>query len=114
MNNATRATTETGLIVKSGTWLYDGCVPHEVWIVRQNFDYFHDAGYEDAPEKLNDNGELFQVLVARDGAVLSVVPASHSIEEAIAKAHQKIPQKIEWDDHRLQPLFGGRNYRLSE
>jgi hypothetical protein len=104
---------ETAQILKSGTWLYNGSISHEVWIVRQKFDYFYDAGYEDAPEKLNSDGELFQVLIARDGAVLSVLPASYSIEEAITKAHQKIPQGIEWDNHRLQPLFGGRKYGFS-
>ena len=43
-------------IVKSGTWLYDGQVPHEVWIVRQNFDYFYEEGFEDNPESLNEHG----------------------------------------------------------
>ncbi len=104
--------TEVALIVKSGSWLYDGLVRHEVWIVRQNFDYYFDAGFEDSPEDLNEHGELFQVVVAKDGVVLSVMPASHSMEEAIAKAHQTIQQSIEWDDHRFQPLFGGRHYRL--
>ena len=27
-------------IVRSGKWLYDGAVPFEVWIVRQNFEYW--------------------------------------------------------------------------
>ncbi len=39
-------------IVKSGTWLYDSLVPHEVWIVRQNFDFYYEEGYEDHPEAL--------------------------------------------------------------
>jgi hypothetical protein len=105
--------TETAEIVKSGTWQYDGLVAHEVWIVKQNFDFYYDEGFEDAPEDLNENGELFQVVVARDGKVLSVGLAFHSIEEAVAKAHQIIPQGIGWDNHRLQPLFHGRRYRLS-
>ena len=106
--------TDTAQIVKSGTWLYDGGVLHEVWVVRQNFDFYYDDGFEDAPEDLNEDGELFQVLVARQGKVLSVGLAFRSIEDAVAKAHQLIPQGISWDDHRLQPLFGGRKYRLSE
>jgi hypothetical protein len=36
-------------IVQSGTWLYDGISPHEVWIVKQNFDYYDDEGYQDTP-----------------------------------------------------------------
>src|ERR1700733_652930 len=103
---------ETAQIVKSGTWQYDGCILHEVWIVKQNFDFYYDEGFEDAPEDLNENGELFQVVVAKDGKVLSVGLAFHSIEEAIAKANNLIPQGITWDDHRIQSLFGGRKYRL--
>ena len=105
---------EIAEIVKSGTWQYHECVSHEVWIVKQNFDFYFDEGFEDAPEDLNEDGELFQVVVARDGKVRSVSLAFHSIEEAVAKAHQIIPQGIEWDNHRLQRLFHGRRYRLSE
>ena len=37
--------------------------------------------------------------VAKDGQVLSVGLAFHSIEEAVAKASSLIPQGITWDDH---------------
>ena len=46
--------------------------------------------------------------------MLSVGLGFHSIEKAIAAAHSVIPQGITWDDHRIQPLFGGRKYSLSE
>ena len=105
---------DTAEIVKSGTWKYDGYVVHEVWIVKQNFDFYYDEGFEDAPEDLNENGELFQVVVAKEGRVMSVGLAFHSLEEAIAKAHALIAQGITWDNQRIQPLFGGRRYRLSE
>lgn len=105
--------TETAEIMRSGTWQYDELVVHEVWLLKQNFDFYYDEGFEDGPEGLNEDGDLFQVVVARDGKVLSVGLAFHSIEEAVAKAHQIIPQGIRWDDHRLQPLFDGRRYRLS-
>lgn len=107
-------TSETAEIVKSGTWQYDGCIDHEVWIVKQNFDFYYDEGFEDEPEDLNEDGVVFQVVVARDGRVKSVDLAFHSIEEAVAKSHQIIPQGIEWDNHRLQRLFHGRRYDLSE
>ena len=42
--------TETAQIVNSGTWLYDGQVVREVWIVKQNFDFYYDDSFEDAPE----------------------------------------------------------------
>ena len=81
----------TADIVKSGTWQYDGCVLHEVWIVKQNFDFYYDEGFEDSPEDLNKNGEVFQVVVAKDGKVLSVGLAFHSIEEAVPKGPQPHP-----------------------
>ncbi len=49
-------------IVKSGTWLYDGTVLQAVWIVRQNFDYYDDEGYQDTP-CFNPDDEIFQVLI---------------------------------------------------
>src|SRR5215467_13433818 len=104
---------DTAEIVKSGTWKYDGCVLHEVWIVKQNFDFYYEE-FDDEPEDLNENGELFQVVVAKEGRVLSVGLAFHSLKEAIAKAHDLIPQGITWDNQRIQPLFGGRRYRLSD
>ena len=104
---------ETAQIVKSGTCLYDRSIAREVWIVRQNFEYHFDPGYEDAAENLNEDGEFFQVLIARNGAVASVLRAYPSIAEAISRAHQAICQGINWDDHRIQPIFGGRSYRLS-
>jgi hypothetical protein len=104
---------ETAPIVKSGTCLYDRSIPHEVWIVRQNFEYHFDPGYEDAAENLNQDGEFFQVQIARNGAASSVLRAYPSIAEAINGAHQAICQGINGDDHRIQPLFAGRSYRLS-
>jgi hypothetical protein len=105
---------ERAEIVKSGTWLYDEQVPHEVWIVRQNFDFYYDEGFEDEPERLNQDGELFQVLITRETKIRNVVfPACFTIDEAIALAERVIQHKITWDDHRLQPLFHGRRYRLS-
>ena len=103
---------ETAEIVKSGTWLYDRSVPHEVWIVKQNFDYHYDHGYEDSPEELSEAGVVFQVVVARDGKVETVLSGCESVADAVSKAQKAIPQGIAWDDHRLQPLFGGREYRL--
>jgi hypothetical protein len=55
---------------------------------------------------------VFQVVVASGGEVLSVGLAFHSVKEAVAKAHELIPQGIEWDDHRLQALGGGSVYLL--
>jgi hypothetical protein len=102
-------------IVKSGTWLYDNQVPHEVWIVRQNFDFYYEEGYEDGPELLNPDGELFNLVFAFNGIVRSVGPAKMSLHEAIIEASQRLAEyQLVWDDHRLQRLFRARYYSLSD
>jgi hypothetical protein len=104
---------QTAQIVKSGTWLYDGSIPHEVWIVKQNFDYHYDPGYEDTAEKLNSEGFVYQLVIAKDGSIQSVLPASESLDEAVCEAETIITQGVHWDDHRIQPLLNGRRYSLS-
>ena len=102
-------------IVKTGTWLYDNQVPHEVWIVRQNFDFYYEEGYEDGPEVLNPEGELFNLVFAFDGNVRSVGPAAMSLEEAVTEANQRLAQhQLIWDDHRLHRLFRARYYSLND
>ncbi len=96
-------------IVKSGTWLYDNAIPHEVWIVKQNFEYHYEEGYEDGPEQLNADGEAYQVVYSRDGRVSALGPARLSLEEAIAAA-EAITSTITWTNHILQRLYGGRWY----
>ena len=93
-------------IVKSGTWLYDNQVPHEVWIVRQNFDYYYDEGFEDGPEQLNDEGELFQIVFAFQGMVRSVVPAKMSLDEAVSDSEKRLAEhRLIWTNDPLQRLF---------
>jgi hypothetical protein len=103
---------ERAEIVKSGTWLYDSIVTHEVWIVKQNFEYWYEEGFDGA-ERLNAHGELFAVLYAHDGRLLRPCGSEFfSIEEAVAAAVCEVPQGVQWDNHRLQALFGGRRYSL--
>ena len=93
-------------IVKSGTWRYDNQVPHEVWIDRQNFDFYYEKNYEDSPEALNKDGEVFHEVFAHNGTVRSVVPATMSLAEAVSDAEGRLANHpLIWDDHRLQKLF---------
>jgi hypothetical protein len=94
-------------IVKSGTWLYDGLVSSEVWIVKQNFEYHYEEGYAEEPEKLNEDGECFGVVIARNGTKIGRGSEEMSLVEAIASAERAIPG-LTWDDHLLQELYGGR------
>ena len=100
-------------IVKSGTWFYDFTVSYEVWIVRQNFEYWYEESFDEA-ERLNPDGEVFAVVNAQHGKFISNGGEFFTIEEATAAADSAISQSIEWDNHRLQKLFRGREYSLSD
>ena len=102
---------ERAEIVKSGTWFYDG-LPREVWVVRQNFEYYYEEDFDES-ERLNDAGESFVVLYAENGHIIGGVPEYLTLDEAISGAERAIQQGIIWDDHRIQPLYGGRKYLLS-
>jgi len=86
-----------------------------VWIVRQNFEYHYEEEFDvGTPERMNEEGEPFAVVYAHDGGVVGQGAESLTLNEAITIAEHAIPQGIKWDDNRLQPLFGGRQYRLEE
>jgi hypothetical protein len=99
-------------IVKSGTWVYGDSVIHEVWIVKQNFDFYYEEGFDSEPEQLNENGETYHVIFATAGRARSVTTARQTLAESIALAEEKLPQGITWLDHRIQDLFHGRQYAL--
>jgi hypothetical protein len=94
-------------IVKSGTWLYDGLVPTETWIVKQNFEFHYEEGFEDGPETLNEDGECFRVVTARNGTKIGSGEETLTLAEAVVAAEQTAPG-IVWDDHLLVELYGGR------
>ena len=101
-------------IIKSGIWMYDEQIPYEVWVVKQDFDYGYEEGFEDGPEQLNTNGEMFQILIYRESeGRYPVGPGCFTLSDAIRTAEQTLIPAVAWDDHRLQSLFDGRDYRLS-
>jgi len=92
-------------IVISGTWLYDNQVPHDVWIVRQNFDYYYEEGYEDEPESLNSEGEVFHIVFELKGTVRSVVTAKMSLDQAVSDAEERLKDhQLTWNNPRLEQL----------
>jgi hypothetical protein len=96
-------------IVKSGRWLYDGLVPTEVWIVKQNFEYHYEEDYPDGPEALNGDGECFGIVYARKGTKISQGPERMSLAEAVSAA-EEMTHGLIWDDHLIQSLYGGRRH----
>lgn len=99
-------------IIKSGTWFYAGAVRHEVWIVRQNFEYYYDEGF-DRSERLNSDGELFAVIFAKDGEMTGQPSEFQTLREAVAAAESRA-QGIQWDDHKICQLRNGRRYKMPE
>ena len=78
-----------------------------MWIVRQNFEYHYEEGYADKPERLNEDGECFAVIVARDGEKIGRGSEEMSLADAIESAERSIAG-LTWDDHLLGKLFKGR------
>jgi hypothetical protein len=79
--------------------------------VKQNFEYWYEEGFEDEPEQLNENGEQFQGLLVADG-INHKLGFAFTLEEAINKVEATLQNRVQWDDHRIQPLFCGRKYKL--
>lgn len=100
---------ERAEIVKSGTWLYDGLIPSEVWIVKQNFEYHYEEDYTDKPEALNADGECYGIIIARNGTKIGRGSEQLTLEAAVHAAEHEVPGLV-WDDHLLQQLHGGRWY----
>lgn len=98
-------------IMKSGIWLYDNSVPTDVWIVKQNFEYWYEPDFSDELEKLNGDGEAFQVLFVRSG-LITIGPSELSLAAATAAAEKVVTTPINWTNHIQQQLFGGRYYSL--
>jgi len=99
-------------IVQSGTWLYDGQVLTDVWIVRQNFEYQYEPEYSDREEDLNEDGEAYQVVFGRSGYVMSVGPAGFTLPDAVKLAEELVSTRIDWTNHILQRLHNGSRYLL--
>jgi len=99
-------------IVKSGTWMYGDEVEYEVWIVKQNFQYEYEEEFDES-ETLNQFGHVYKLLYASNGSVIGSGQEYFSLGEAISGAETILQQGINWDDHRIQELFGGRKYSLS-
>lgn len=100
-------------VVRSGVWLYGDLVTNEVWIVKQNFNWYYDVGFEDEPEQFNADGEVFQVVFARDSRVTTVSLSRLSLDAAVEYAEKLIPQGVKWTNHLQQRLFHGRRYSLT-
>ncbi len=86
-------------IVKRGRWLYDRTVEKHVVIIKQNWDYYFDKGYDDSPQDLNSKGSAYYAIL--DCVDLNTSIRSRtclSLSEAINLSEEKLPSKVVWDD----------------
>jgi hypothetical protein len=86
-------------IVRKGRWLYDGTVPSEVWIIRQN--YFEGPTITEEESDTNyprrdGDGMFYYAAFAQQSTVKSVSNLFGSAEEAVQEADH-IVHGITWD-----------------
>lgn len=86
-------------VIKSGTWLYDGQVEKPILIIRQNWDYYHEEGYDPDPPDLNKAGEAYYLVYDGPDEQGRYHPQSKSclsLEEAVRLAEGTIMGDIRW------------------
>ena len=88
-------------IIKSGTWLYDGQVEKTISIIRQNWDYYYEEGYDSDPPDLNEAGQAYYLVYDGPDEKGEYHPNSKtclSLEEALRLAAETIVSDIRWHD----------------
>jgi len=86
-------------VMRRGTWLYDGLIPMQVCILKQNWDIWYEEGYDTEPPYLNESGEVYYPAYggqASDGTYSRSGPYL-SLEEAVAGV-EKLVGKVEWQE----------------
>lgn len=84
-------------IIKKGHWLYNNEIPISIEIVKQNWDFYYEEGYENEPPDLNELGEAYYVIFD-DYTDIRYATRSHtclSLNEAIEYAESKI-ESVTW------------------
>ena len=86
-------------VIKSGTWLYDGQVEKFVLIIKQNWDYYYDEGYDTDPPDLNEAGDAYYLVYDspdEQGSFYTQSKTCLSLQEAIRLAEETIVGDICW------------------
>ena len=85
-------------ILKKGYWIYNG-KKIELCILKQNWDYFYEEGYEEESPDINKNGHAFYVIFGnfQDLKNANRSRTCLSLEEAISLAKTKVSSSIYWD-----------------
>ena len=86
-------------VLKSGTWLYDSQVEKTILIIRQNWDYYYEEGYDSDLPDLNEAGEAYYLVYDGPDESGNYHPNSKtclSLEEALRLAEETIVSEIRW------------------
>ena len=87
-------------ILKKGVWVYDKQQELPVYIIKQDWDFYYESGYDDDPPDLNHEGEAFYVIYGEisDPKSCNRSATCLSLKEALLLASSKINSKINWLD----------------
>ena len=86
-------------VLIKGIWNYAEDVNKPIEVIKQNWDFYYEDGYEDEPPDLNDNGEAYYVIFGEysDIRYANRSRTCLSIEEALSLAKEKTNDKITWE-----------------
>jgi hypothetical protein len=68
----------------------------------------YEPDFGDGPEELNQDGETFQVVIARSRQKITLGTVRLSLPEAISAADEVMSAKISLTNHLNQRFFDGR------
>lgn len=95
------------MIVRTGTWLYDGATPMPVDIIALPYNFWHelaqsssDTPPEEEPASLNSDGQLLYVRFRNAGSTTTQTwpdsPGFRTLAEAVEHAESRVPTTISW------------------
>ena len=88
-------------VLREGTWLYDGAVPCRVRVVGQDWDYYHEPGFDPEPPDLDAEGWAYYVMYGSPVEPDAFAGRSRtclSLKEAVALAERTLDGPIRWSD----------------
>lgn len=91
--------TGTTEVLREGTWFYAGEMPARIRIVRRDWDWHHEPGFDPDPPSLGPDGWAYYVEWAPPSAPSAFhrpSPTCLTFDAALALAEQETPGEIRW------------------
>lgn len=85
-------------IILKGFWWYDDLIKKPIEIIKQNWDFYFEEGYDEDKPDLNDKGEVYYVIWDDyyDIRYANRSQSFLSIDEALQFIKENIKGKIVW------------------